>query len=142
MHAAPAVPQVVAVPALHVVPEQHPVGHTQPLQAPAVHVWSEGHALQACPALPHAALSVPVLQVLPSQHPCGHVVASQTHLPAAHFCPAAQAAPEPHWQAPLALQPSLVVAPHPLQTQAPFEQVLPGAHAGPDPHAEPSWLSV
>jgi hypothetical protein len=38
LQAAPAVPQEVMDMALHVVPLQHPPGHTQPLHTPAVHV--------------------------------------------------------------------------------------------------------
>jgi hypothetical protein len=55
----PPEPQVVALCGLQVVPEQHPSGHTHPLHAPAVQVSPCGHALHACPALPHAAVSVP-----------------------------------------------------------------------------------
>jgi hypothetical protein len=47
VHAPPPVPQVVADAGLQVIPEQHPPGHTQPLQTPPLHVCVAGHASHA-----------------------------------------------------------------------------------------------
>lgn len=105
--ACPPVPQVGAdAGSLHVVPEQQPFGHTQPLHAPAVHVSPCGHAAQAWPALPHASVWVPVSHVAPLQQPV-HDCPSHTHLPEAQRWPTPHAGPEPHLQAPFVSQPSL-----------------------------------
>jgi hypothetical protein len=85
VHAAPAVPQVVAVVGvLHVFPEQHPLGQLvelQPLHAPLPQVWPVGHIAHMPPAAPHALGSVPGWHVLPWQHPVEQELASQMHVP-------------------------------------------------------------
>lgn len=139
--APPPDPQVVAEAASHVLPEQQPLGHTQPLHAPAVHVSPCGHAAQACPALPHAAASCPVMQVSPLQQPLAHDAVLHTHLPPTHCCPPAHAAPDPHSHSPFASHPSLVCPEQPLQMHAPSAQARPGGHPGPLPHAAPSCPS-
>lgn len=120
------------------VPEQQPPGQTHPLQTPAAQVSLCGQAAHALPALPQALGAVPASQVVPLQQPA-HDFESHTHWPAAHRWPAAQAAPDPHWQEPSAEQPSLVAAWQPEQMHAPAMQARPGGHAGPAPHADPRF---
>jgi hypothetical protein len=53
------------------------------------------------------------------QQPFGQVVPSQTHEPPRHCWPEAQGAPEPHWHAPVAEQPSDVVGSQAVQAFPP-----------------------
>jgi hypothetical protein len=62
-----------------------------------------------------------------SQHPVGQLVASQTHAPPLHRRPAAQAAPVPHEQTPVALHRS-------ARTMSHAAHVVAGA-----PHAASDW---
>lgn len=80
-HAAPPVPHRIAVGALHVLPEQHPLAQlaVQPAHAPAVHA-PPPQLSQLPPPLPHATGSVPGSHTSPLQQPL-HDVASQTQAP-------------------------------------------------------------
>ncbi len=141
-HAAPLMPHAVSpVADWQVLPTQHPAHCPAQLeQAPAWQVSPVGHALHAAPPTPHAVGSVPAEQMAPSQHPVGHDVASQTHAPPEHRCPAPHAALLPHVHAPAALHESLVVWSHVEQVHSPDTHVRPGAHGGPFPQAAPGWL--
>jgi hypothetical protein len=81
----------------------------QPQVLPLKHVSTDWplfvQSTQAAPPSPQV-VAEGAWQVLPPQQPNGHEVALQTHAPATHCWPAVQAAPEPHWQAPAALQAS------------------------------------
>jgi hypothetical protein len=57
--------------------------------------------------------------VLPWQQPVGHDVASQMHCPAMQRRPDSHAGPLPHWQVPVAEQPSAVVVSHATQVPPP-----------------------
>lgn len=104
MHAPPDVPQVARLGALHVEPEQHPVGqlaaqpsHTPAVQPPPPQLW------HAPPPTPHCAGEVPASHV-PSvrQHP-GQLAPSHSHMPSTQCCPAAHSAPPPQLHAPAAV---------------------------------------
>jgi hypothetical protein len=89
-------------------PEQRcPTAHVAPLpqaQAPAVQRSDfESQAAHIAPAEPQLeAVWLPLaMQVLPEQQPPGQEVALHTQLPPEQVCPAPQAAPVPHLQAPL-----------------------------------------
>jgi hypothetical protein len=118
-------------------PVQHPSGHWQPVQTPAVHAWPDGHAAQARPAPPHCGVVLPGSQVLPLQHPPGHEAALHTHAPETHRCPCSHAGPVPHWQPPEAPQPSLLAASQPVQTQTPAMQSWPGGQGRPPAQPAP-----
>jgi len=109
-HPAPPVPHALFVGGVvQVAPEQHPAVQlvaVQPLQIPPLQVPAP-HDWQLAPPLPHIVSLVPVSQVLPEQQPV-HDVESHAHAPPAQCWPAAQGAPLPHWQAPLAEQMSAV----------------------------------
>jgi hypothetical protein len=101
-HAAPFAPQVARAGWKQVEPEQQPLGQLlalQPLQAPLAQLCPVGHCTQPLPPTPQAVALVPAMQLFPLQQPAQEV-ASQTHAPATHSCPAAQAAPLPHAQIP------------------------------------------
>ena len=121
-------------------PEQHPSGHWQPLQTPAAHDSPDLHAAHVMPAPPHSAVVLPGSQVVPLQHPVGHDEGVHWHWPDTHCCPAPQAALDPHWQLPDALQPSLVEASQPVQTHTPALQERPGGQGRPVPQAGPRPL--
>ena len=137
VQALPGAPHIETEGISQVRPVQHPPGHMQLLHAPPLHVSPVLHVAQTLPALPHWLTVSPVSHVLPLQQPVGHEVASQVHCPETQCCPEPHAGPEPHWQLPETLQPSLVVAVHPVQTHVPPMQVLPGAHGRPLPHEGP-----
>lgn len=105
LQAAPPVPQSAAVgAATQVEPLQQPLAQFEALQPAhtwAVQLWPPQDA-QTAPFLPHSVLSVPALHCpVPSQQPPEQLVESQTQLPPTQRCPAAQAAPAPHAQAPV-----------------------------------------
>jgi hypothetical protein len=166
-HAPPPLPHCEAlVDVTHVFPTQHPahvVAHPAQLPlmqaSPGLHVW---HAL---PFAPHADVLGDTHAPLASQQPFGHDVASHTHLPPRHSCPAAHGRPLPQVQMPPVHESDFVAsqaeqaapaaahafAAHgvqtlPLQqpfvhdvashTHAPPTQACPGAHARPAPHAQ------
>jgi hypothetical protein len=138
-HALPPAPQDATDGVSQVMPEQHPDGHAQLVQTPAVHESSGGQREHACPELPQDVGSFPAgLHVVPSQHPVAQEVASQTHCPAEHLWPAWQAGPDPQWQALAESHPSLTVGSHCTQTQAPLTHCRPGGHCAPPAHAGPS----
>ena len=116
-HPFPPKPHADSERALHVGPEQQPVGHAaaQPLHVPRVQVWLPGQLWQDAPPLPHAATLSPDSQTPDAQHPVGHDPPSHTHVPLRQRCPAAQAAPVPQLQTPAAEQLSVVSASHGLQ---------------------------
>lgn len=58
------------------------------------------HMEQVAPRLPHEATVGGLTQVVPLQHPPGQLPAEHSHLAFLHSCPAPQAAPLPHLQAP------------------------------------------
>jgi hypothetical protein len=168
MHASPPTPQAASERALQVGPEQHPLVHVvaHPLHTPLVHVSTPGQAWHSAPPLPHSPGTSPERQSVPAQQPMGHERPSQTHFAFRQCCPAAHAAPVPHWHAPVAEQLSAVTGLHathavPLpphavteggvhvapeqhaeghdvasQTQAPAEHLWPGPHGGPTPHSQ------
>jgi hypothetical protein len=117
-HAAPANPQVAAVRAEQVEPEQHPPAqlaasqplHTPPAQDLPPQFW------HTAPPLPQLAALLPGRHEIPSQQPPGHDVRSHTHAPARHLWPDAHGPPAPHRQPPGARQRSAVM---PQLTQAP-----------------------
>jgi hypothetical protein len=80
---APASPQVDTEGALHVAPEQQPLGHVvpvQPLQRPLAQVWPAGHVSQLLPPPPHELALSPPRHAPPEHHPSGHDVPSQTQV--------------------------------------------------------------
>ena len=106
MQVAPLEAQVLGAGALHVVPEQQPLGQVaplQPLQAPPVQTCAPGQGWQRAPPLPQAATELPVRQLLPEQQPVGQEVESQTHAPLEQRCPGPQGALGPHWHVPEAV---------------------------------------
>jgi hypothetical protein len=143
------------VPGTHMPCAQHPLGqevpsHTQVLatqrwptpqapplphrQVPAAEQLSEraSQATQVAPAVPQVP-SARVTQVVPLQHPLGQEVMSQTQLPDMQRWPAAQAAPLPHAQAPLALHPLALLVSQAAQAAPLTPQVasVGGLHAPP-----------
>jgi hypothetical protein len=80
------------------------------------------HAAQVEPAFPQVA-SERVSHTVPWQQPLGHELASQVHSPEAQRCPPAHAGPDPHAQAPAALQPSALVASQAMQVRPSLPQV-------------------
>jgi hypothetical protein len=101
VHAAPPLPHAVfEVPATHVVPEQHPLGHVDALQGGgAAHAWFVHTSLEAVqfwhavPPDPQAVGCVPMTQTLPEQQPDAHVdglQAGTTHTPALQLAPGGQ----------------------------------------------------
>jgi hypothetical protein len=141
-HVVPLAPHAVSpVVAWQAFPTQHPPhSATQLEHAPPWHVSPIGHAEHAAPPVPHAVGSEPAPHVAPLQHPVGHDVASQTHAPPAHRCPAPHAGAPPHVHAPAASHESLVVWSHVGHVHDPETHVRPGEHGGPLPHAAPGWL--
>lgn len=79
--ALPPAPHVVRLAAWQSLPVQHPSGHAQLLQAPALHASPDLHAWHATPALPQALVMVPGSHVPLLQQPVAHEVGSQTHCP-------------------------------------------------------------
>ena len=137
VHAAPSIPQVMNADRAHVEPEQQPVAQlvdVHPLQVPEdVQVCGLGHDSHVPPPLPQALVVSPFWHTpLASQQPVGHEVASQTHLPLEHTCPAAQAAPPPQVHLPALEQESAVM---PQATHAdpsgPHAETLGAAHVVP-----------
>jgi hypothetical protein len=122
LQAAPDAPQVVVESVLQMLPEQQPLAHevaphthappTHRCPAPHEGPVPQAHApplqvsalvasqvAQPPPAVPHA-LTVGAVHTLPAQQPLGHEVASHTHAPPTHRCPAPHGAPAPHTHAP------------------------------------------
>jgi hypothetical protein len=137
-HWAPPLPHSPeSVPGWQVVPWQHPVAHdvesqTQaPItqrspcgQAGPVPHWQSPAAEQRSALMSHFVQAVPPIpqlarararQTLPAQQPAAHEVASQTHLPPRHRCPAPHTAPAPQAQAPAAVHESAMVGLHDWQ---------------------------
>jgi hypothetical protein len=153
-HISPPTPQFGSPGVMHVVPEQHPLGHEVALQAhtPSKQICPETQAgrlphvhapsVQPSPMMPQLAQVPPVgphsvgdcvVQTLPAQQPVRHDVALQMHAPAEHCCPVAHGVVFPHWQTPDAEQlsaviPQLVHAP-PAVPQADTEG---GVQVGPE----------
>ena len=75
------------------------------------------HALPETPQLATAA----VLHVVPLQQPLWHEITSQMQAPPTQRCPAAQAGPAPHEQAPADEQPSATAL---SQATAPGEPLV------------------
>jgi hypothetical protein len=124
-------------PARQVVPEQHPSAHEVPshTQVLPMQRWPSeqagpvphrqlplaeqlslraSHTAQVDPASPQVA-SERVAHTAPWQQPLGQEVASQMHRPPTQRWPPAQAAPVPHWQAPVLLQRLALLASQALQ---------------------------
>ncbi len=94
----------------HIAPEHRwPAAHARPdpqLQAPPLQPSATAPQLMhALPAAAHV-FDVSGVHVPPEQHPPGHEVASHVQLPCEQRCPAPQAAPWLHVQAPAAEHPS------------------------------------
>jgi hypothetical protein len=60
---------------------------------------------------------------LPWQQPAGHDIGSQMQLPATQRRPVSHAGAVPHWQVPVAEQPSAVAGSHATQVPPPLPQV-------------------
>jgi hypothetical protein len=157
--ACPGDPHAVNVSGVQVLPVQQPFGHEvesqthEPCeqcrpgpheppvpqrQAPSDEQLSLVVALQAThvePDEPHD-VSDRASHVSPLQHPLGHDVASHTHCPPAHRCPAAQAAWPPHEQCPAA-QPS-APAPQAVHAAPPVPHVVAEAVLQVVPEQQPS----
>ncbi len=120
LHAPPPAPHWVTEGVTHVAPAQQPL-HDFELQLPHVpplHV-SVGHGAHPAPCDPQDAFVLPGSHTPPSsQHPV-HEVWSQTQLPFTQRCPVVHAAPPPHVQTPVGVQPS-ATGPHGLHDD-PFE---------------------
>ena len=132
----PWAPQVLAVEGTQALPLQHPMQTPQLEQAPS-QISPGAHCAHFVPSRPHRSVVVPGWHVAPSQQPTGHEVASQTHSPWTHRCPAPQTAFAPQKQPPMVSHESLVVRSQPLQTHAPLTHVCPGWQGSPVPQAAP-----
>jgi len=112
-HAPPPAPQAVADGAVHVCPEQQPLGHVVPLQSaqePALQMRPPQSSHMAPPA-PQPCGSLPGSQLVPLQQPL-HDWLSQTHMPPEQRWPVAQAGPIPHVQVPFTGEQPSPLLPH------------------------------
>ena len=79
--------------------------------------------LHVPPPVPQFPLLVPGMHVVPEQQPFGQEVASHTQLPPTQCLPVMHAGRDPHWQAPVAEQPSAVSALQATHVPPPVPQV-------------------
>jgi hypothetical protein len=114
-------PLTHACPIAHCAEDPH-------LHAPLVHesVRDPSHTEQAAPSVPHCDTDG-VMQVAPEQHPVGHEPLApvvHAHWPPTHACPAAQGAPLPHAQSPIAEQRSALSGSHAVHASPPKPQAV------------------
>ncbi len=142
----PPAPQVLRLRAWQTLPTQQPLGQLVPSQThwlptqrwPPTQAMSDpqrqpspaqvsarvrSQVEQAPPAGPQLAIAI-ALQVRPAQQPLGHEVTSHVQVPFMHRWPAPQAAEDPHWQKPVALQLSAEVALHAMHAEPCAPQVI------------------
>jgi hypothetical protein len=88
-----------------------------------MHCLGPEHDTQTPPPLPQSLFAVPATQLFPLQQPA-QLAESQTQVPIAQRCPAAQGAWVPHRQAPLLSQVFVLSVEQLAQRTAPRPQVV------------------